>query len=162
MKTLLLMLLTTLLPLAGKEPFTFPAEGKVEIEKADYFLNGDKTGGSVSVVLRDAKGTQSFVHYMTMDAGAEFGGGLLSFRAKKEEKGTTFPRGSAEEASLLKLLRSACLSSFGSADPTYLKDPKNWPGKDDGFSRMAMGSLLGHFTTPATPAAPTNADKPSN
>lgn len=146
MKTILLMLLTAVLPLGAKEAFKFPIEDKVVIEEATYFLNGDQHGGSVSVVLRDGKGTLSFVHYLTKDAGVKFGGGLLSFGTNKAEKGTTFARGSDDEAQLLKLLRLACMSSFGSADPAILREPT---GKKDGFNRMAMAALLRHFPTKA-------------
>jgi len=129
------------------EPFVFPLVEPLKIEKATYFLNGDKTGGSVSVVLRDSKGTQSFVHYMTKDAGEEHGGGLLTFRAEKNSQGNTFARASEDETRLVNYLRAACVASFGSSDPEFLKAPSNWPGKKDGFDRMAMASLLRHFST---------------
>lgn len=145
MKTLVLLLTLVAVAVRGAEPFAFPMAGALKIEKATYFLNGDVTGGSVSVVIRDSKGVQSFVHYTTADAGEKFGGGLLTFRPKDGAKGTTFPRASNDEARLLGYLRAACVASFGSSDPEFLKESDNWPGAKDGFDRMAMVSLLRHF-----------------
>lgn len=160
MKTILLILLTVVLPLGATEAFKFPFEGKVEIEETNYLLNGDKDGGSIHVTLRDAKGTLSFVHYMTKDAGAEFGGGLLSFKTNKAEKWPPrFPQGSDDEAQLLKILRSACIATFGSADPNVLDNPAT---KKGGIHRLVMASLLRHFPARVEQAAPTDGNKPSN
>jgi hypothetical protein len=149
MKTLILLIAQIAGFALGAEPFVFPLVGALKVEKATYFLNGDVTGGSVSVVLRDSKGVRSFVHFLTKDAGEEFGGGLLTFRSSKGGDGTTFARASEDEAKLLGFLKAACLSSFGSSDHEFLKDPSNWPGKKDGYDRMAMAALLRHFPTKA-------------
>lgn len=147
MKSLALLFLLMATTAFGSGPFAFPVAGALKVEKATYYLNGDRTGGSVSVVLRDSNGTSCFVHYRTKDAGEEHGGGLLTFRAEKEQKGTTFARGSEDETRLLQLLRAACVASYGSADPVVLKEPSNRPGATVGFDRMAMASLLRHFPT---------------
>jgi hypothetical protein len=161
MKTFVLLLTLIVTTAWGAEPFAFPIEGAVKIENATYFLNGDRTGGSVSVIIRDSKGTQSFVYYMTADVDRNFGGGLLTFRAKEGAKGTTFPHASKDEARLLNYLRAACVASFGSSDPDFLRDPRKGVGLENGFSMMAMGSLLRHFPTQAEKVAPSGGDKPS-
>lgn len=143
--TLLLSLVASVT--LGAEPFVFRLVGPLKVEKATYFLDGDQTGGSVSVVLRDSKGKQSFVHFLSKDFGEEHGGGLLTFRAGVKGPKTTFARASEDEARLVRFLRAACVESFGSSDPGFLKDPDKWLGEKDGFERMAMGSLLRHFTT---------------
>jgi hypothetical protein len=127
------------------EGFDFKLVEPVQIEKADCYLNGDRTGGSVLATLRDANGSLRFVHYMTKDAGPERGGGTLSFRAEKDGRGVRFANGSEDERRLLELVRSACRRSFGSDDSEFLKEPRDSPGKKDGFSRLAMAALLRHF-----------------
>lgn len=173
MKTLVL-LISVIAGLANGAPFVFPMVGALKIEKATYFLNGDVTGDSVSVVLRDSKSVESFVHYRTKDAGEELGGGLLTFQASRDGEKTTFTRASEDEARLLDFLRLACVASFGSSDPKFLKETSHWPGKNDGFDRMAMASILRHFSTkeagqdgtekpataPESKSEPKGADKP--
>ena len=77
-------------------------------------------------------------------------------------KGMRFPHGSKDEARLLNFLRAACVASFGSSDPEFLKEPDNWPGAKDGLDRLAMASLLRHFTTKAEPGADQPATKPAD
>jgi len=146
MKSLLVVLLAFVLPALGAEPFDLALMEPVRIKEADSLLNGETDGGSVSITLEDSKGKLRFVHYMTKDAGTEFGGGQLSYRLAKEEMGVRFANGSEDEKWLLSILRAACLRTFGTSDPAILK---NATGVPDAFSRMAMGKLLGQF--PALP-----------
>ena len=142
MKALLIALLAFVLPASGTEPFDFSLAEPVRIKEGDSLLNGEQDGGSVSIILEDSKRNLGFVHYMTKDAGPEFGGGQLSYRRSKNETSIRFPNGSDDEKRLLSILRAACLTTFGTCDPLTLK---NAAGERDPFSRMAMGKLLGHF-----------------
>lgn len=95
--------------------------------------------------MRDASGNLRFVHYLAKDAGPESGGGSLSFRGSREDHPVRFANGSEDERRLLSLIRSACRRSLGFDDSEFVKEPANWPGKKDGFSRMAMAAFLKHF-----------------
>ena len=108
----------------------------------------------MAATLRDANGNLRFVHYMTKDAGPARGGGSLSFRTEKDGRPVRFANGSEVERRLLELVRSACRRSFGSDDSEFLKEPRNWPGKKDGFSRMAMAALLRHFPMASSKGKP--------
>lgn len=141
MKALLIALLAFVLPASGAEPFDFSLAEPVRIKEGDVFLNGEKDGGSVSIILEDSKRNLGFVHYMTRDAGPD-GGGQLSYRRSKNETRIRFPNGNDDEKRLLSILRAACLTTFGTSDPLTLK---NAAGEHDPFSRMAIGELLGHF-----------------
>jgi hypothetical protein len=124
----------------------FDIADPVTIRRADQFLDGDKSGGSVSVTLEDARGNLRFVHYMTEDAGPEFGGGYLSYRESQNGKSIKLVHGSKDEIRLLGILRNSCVNTFGTSDLEDLRNargPKAKPG--DGFSQMALASLLRHF-----------------
>ncbi|MCW1916594.1 hypothetical protein OJ996_23605 [Luteolibacter sp. GHJ8] len=138
---LFLLGLLLLRPLAA-EPLDLALPGPVKIEKATYYLNGDRTGGSVAVILMDAEGRSHDVHYMTADFPPEEGGGKLSIRRKPSDKDESFEKGSKEEARLLKLLRAACIETYGSADVARLREGK---GRGDAMHGFAMSCLLHHF-----------------
>jgi hypothetical protein len=107
MKIALLLLWICVARGGAEEAFDFKLVEPIQIEKADYHLNGDRTGGSVSATLRDGNGNLCFVHYLTKDAGPESGGGSLSYRVPKEDHPVRFASGSEDERRLLNLIRSA-------------------------------------------------------
>jgi len=152
MKHIIAALIGFIGPMLAIEPFKFEMTEPVQIKEAESFLIGDRDGVSVSVVLQDADGNERFVHYMTKDAGAEFGGGMLSYRTDKNEKAKRFPNGSPDEKRLLTIIRSACVTSFGISNAVELSAANGSKVGKDGFRRMAMGALLRHF--------PLNAEQP--
>ncbi len=123
----------------------FPFTGKLEIEHATYYWNG----GSVSAVLLDSEGNRGYVHYTPLSWTDAPDRNKLTFRLNPKDKGVILPRGSNDEKQLLKYIRGACITSFGSVNPELLtrgkRDQRGPNAHGDFWNRMPMGRLLFKF-----------------
>ncbi|MEO6754083.1 MAG: hypothetical protein ABIP85_20065 [Chthoniobacteraceae bacterium] len=135
---LLLLFLFRTVALAAERPFNFGLSGAITITKATYWMDG----GSVTVLLRDEQGTQASVRYEQNLFPNPHNGQFL-FRVPHATKPTYFRRHGSYELSLLELLRTATVTTFGTSDPDLLKASSNW-------NHLAMSALFRAAASPRT------------
>lgn len=148
---LFLLGLLLLRPLAA-EPLDLALPGPVKILKAEHLWDG----GSVSIRILDAKARVYEVfhsHAEVVPAEEQ----CFFFKSAKMEKSVRIAKGSADEAKLVRLLRAASVTSYGSSDATYLKNPPAEIAKEHGSSLSSMAILFRRFPE-KPPAAPAKTD----
>ncbi len=113
----------------GQErPFDFGLSGRVTITEATEWMDG----GSVTVKLQDEHGHEARAGYRS---GLRDYPGQCSFTVAPDRAPTIFLKGGVNEQALRKLLRDACVATYGTEDVEQLKTSKDW-------NRMATGDLL--------------------
>ena len=107
---------------AAESPWQTTLFGRVTVSDATWWLDG----GSVTVLLRDERGTEARIYYEQTTFDTPHAGHLSytphagSFTSPRSAKATILPKHSPEEKELLHLLTTACVNTFGTSNPEAL------------------------------------------